>query len=274
MKRRGITLVEMLVVISIAIILMGLGFPAIRALHNSFGSTGTTQAIISAALNSARGIALKNQTYAGVRFQRKYQEAEGPQYVIFIIQDPTLRYRVKISPTETEERPCFRAVEGLNPIKLPVATGVVGINASDLNVSDLDFGITPGNIPTIEDNFWLRNISTFSIIFSPTGHLTIREVRVRNREGWQETSPYPSSDDIFNRERDVIRGIGMFCQDDYPADGLTAEYSKNAFVVYESSRFQKEYRNGTPFSGYIINLSHLCVNRYSGEVLITNYQQY
>ena len=88
-RNSGITLTEMVVVIGAVAVLTALGLPAIRAFVKSFESEASSKAAISASLSSARATAAKEQRYAGVRFQNKYQpDGKGCQYMIFIIHDP------------------------------------------------------------------------------------------------------------------------------------------------------------------------------------------
>ena len=107
-RQSGVTLTEMTVVIAVVALLTVFGLPAIRAFFSSFETQGGTKAMISAALSSARAIAAKEQHYAGIRFQ---EDLYGHQYIIFIIQDPAIGAYF------------FRAVEGLESIKLPACWG-------------------------------------------------------------------------------------------------------------------------------------------------------
>ena len=72
----GFSLSEMLVVISVIILLIGIGIPAARQITDSFESSAGLRNVISAALSNARAIATKNQKYAGLRFQ---QDQNGRQ---------------------------------------------------------------------------------------------------------------------------------------------------------------------------------------------------
>ena len=92
-KRRqaGVTLVEMTVVVAIAALMVGLTIPVANMLLNSFESESGAKSIISSAMASARAIAAKEQRYAGIRFQKRY-DPNNPdplnesQYIIFIIK--------------------------------------------------------------------------------------------------------------------------------------------------------------------------------------------
>jgi len=101
-------------VVAIIALLVTLGMPAIRAFRDSFESGGTVRGLISASLASARAIAAKEHSYAGIRFQ---QDLAGKQYMVFIIHDFG----------STGFASGFRAVEGIKPIKLPDSVGVMDL---------------------------------------------------------------------------------------------------------------------------------------------------
>jgi prepilin-type N-terminal cleavage/methylation domain-containing protein len=105
-KQSGLSLTEILVVIGVMAILMGVSIPAAKQLANSFESSTGTRQLINAALSNARAIAVRNQTYAGVRFQ---QDRDGNTYIIFIQHDKDA----------TGFANGFRAVTGRKPMKLP-----------------------------------------------------------------------------------------------------------------------------------------------------------
>ena len=152
LKQSGLTLTEMIVVIAIVTMLTAFSLPAIKALHRSFSSTGSTQAVISAALSTARAIAASRHRYAGVRFQ---QDQEGNQYIIYIIHDFDT----------TGLAPGFCAIAGYKPVKLPDNIAVTDLMVGDFSQS-LDYLITQNaDLPGTAD---VLDITTFSITFSPS----------------------------------------------------------------------------------------------------------
>jgi prepilin-type N-terminal cleavage/methylation domain-containing protein len=105
-RSNGLSLMEILVTVSIMAILMGISIPAAKSLMASFESGTGARQLINAALSNARAIAVREQTYAGVRFQ---QDAAGHTYIVFIVHDPAA----------TGDAEGFRAVTGRKPMKMP-----------------------------------------------------------------------------------------------------------------------------------------------------------
>lgn len=241
-KQSGITLMEMTVVIAAVALLAVFGLPAIRALFNSLESKGPAEAMIDAALSSARAIALREQHYAGIRFQKAY-DSKGPleaaQYMIFIMHDFD----------KTGLANGFRAVEGIEPIKLPDSVGVMDLIINKNTIVDSD-----GEIDTPAE---VNDTTTFSIIFSPSGKLLIHDVQTRNRDGATGDS---SKDDIFNTSTNVVNGIGMFVQDS------GKEPSRNSFIIYDTEKFKKTDLS-LRWTGYLRNLTPVYVNPYTGTII-------
>ena len=245
-RQSGLTLIEQTVVVACIAILVVLGLPAGRAFVKSFESQGSTRAMISAALASARAIAAKEQHYAGIRFQQKYQQdGKGCQYIVFIVHDFD----------KTGLANGFRAVEGIEPIRLPETVGAMEVVGSDNDIDDDD---------EVTDK------TTFSVIFSPSGKLVIHEVRVRNRDGkYQPSNPLESQDDIFNSPGNIENhNIGMFIQDDYADRGLGAEPSRNSFIIYDRDTFEKVDKDKR-YDDYLEDLAsqEIYINPYTGTMI-------
>ncbi len=258
-EQSGITLMEMTVVVAAVALLAVFGLPAIRALLNSLESKGPTKAMIGAALSSARAIALKEQRYAGIRFQYAYEPnnpkgaLEAVQYMVFIVyEEPKKMDNLTVG---------FRAVEGLEPIKLPEAVGVMDLRINGDNVVDSD-----SEISTLVD---VNDTTTFSIVFSPSGKLVIHDVRVRNRDGkYRPMNPNESADDIFNSPENIAGyNTGMFVQDDYDYLGFYKEPSRNTFIIYERDKFKAAYEKGRAWSDCLKNLASIYINPYTGTII-------
>lgn len=116
-RQRGISLTEILVVIGVMAILMGVSIPAAKQLMVSFESSTGVRHLINAALANARAIAVREQAYAGVRFQ---QDTDGHTYIILIEHDPTA----------TGLANGFRTVSGRKPIEFPEGTTLSGTSVS------------------------------------------------------------------------------------------------------------------------------------------------
>jgi hypothetical protein len=249
-----------LVVATIAL-LLGLGLPAARMLIHSFESDSGTKGMINAALSNARAIAARDQRYAGVRFQ---QDLDGNQYMIFIVHDFE----------KTGLNPGFRAVDGMKPIKLPENSGIIDLMVRTNSGTSSAAAASPLNEPLqsthLNDTDAMRDTSTFSIVFSPSGKLIIRTVRVRNRDGIYQpdngVSGKMTTDDIFNSPVNISNySVGMFIQDDYAELGLGAEPSRNRFIIYDKSHFGK--LNVQEGFNYLNNLSLIYINPYTGTMI-------
>ena len=256
-KQSGRTLAEMTVVIAAIVLLGSFGLPAIRAFLDSFESGAGARPVISAALASARAIAAKEQRYAGIRFQKAYRPEgplKAPQYMIFIVHDFG----------KTGLAPGFRAVEGLEPIKLPDSVGVIDSDLIKQKVS-----LVPAWEPSGDPE--LADLTSFSIIFSPSGKLMIHNVRIRNRDGiYMPDNSVPakvSLDDVFNSEENIINyNVGIFVQDDYPPF-LDRESSRRRFVIYDRQEFRRAYQIGQAYSGYLNRLVPIYINPYTGMMI-------
>ena len=275
----GLSLTEMTVVVALVALLTTFSMPAIRSYFNSAASTGSVEAVISAALASGRAIAAREQRYAGVRFQ---QDSSGQQYMIFIVNDPR-------KTNMLASRFGFCAVDGLKPVKLPEDVGVMDSrlrafyeptqsaaenpleqaftidHLDDLNVANL---INEVGYEKINGrNKYIIDTTSFSIIFSPSGKLVIHGVRIRNRD----KKPRPtvlsdSGDDIFNGYYNVYDNVaGMFVQDDYAEFGLGAEFSRNNFVIYDKARF--DGMNKVERDVYLQSLNSIYINPYTGTII-------
>ncbi len=286
---KGLTLIEITVVVAIMALLMVVVIPALRALTGSFGSAGAAQAMIEAALSSARTIAMREQHYAGVRFQKAYHP-EGPlqasQYLVFIIHDPD---GMKPDPNDDDFATGFRAVEGVKPIKLPEAVGVmdhcavtqrVRTNPSSSTHERLD-ELASGQDEYIDELFELSDMTTFSIIFSPSGNVLVYGLRVGNRNGIREIVAHAgktSDDTVFNQRQEVEsdQHPAMFLQDDYFADnnqaemGFGPENSRTGLVIYNRELFQQAFAQGRAWSDHLIDLKRLHVGRNTGTLFVSH----
>ena len=274
-KKTGLTLIEMTLVVATIALLVGFGLPAVRSLIQSFESESGTRSMIGAALNSARTMAVKNQRYTGVRFQKKCTSkieadpldrvVDAPQYMIFIMHEE----RGKMDGLSIG----YRAVPGLEPTKLPDTIGVI-----DLSQITADDGI--------DEAVELNDATAFSIIFSPAGKLVSQPVRVRNRDGKGRPdngagAAETALDEVFNSVRNITQhGQGMFIQDDYSARNPTGhqspdygrgkETSRTRFVIYDRQRLRSGFEQKMVWSEYLSLLpkeAEVYVSPYTGTLI-------
>jgi hypothetical protein len=275
----GLTLTELAVVIAVMALLAGLALPAARMVMASFESGDGARSMISAALASARALAAAKDSYVGIRFQKAYNPdapdplnpLTAPQYMIFIEKD------ADPEPNGTGLANGFRAIEGCKPIKLPDSIGVMDLTLVNRRVSGtaILFADEPIDADAeIDAPEELRDTTTFSVIFSPSGKLLIQEVRVRNRHGIPDTAGRAgdiSSDDVFNKKAQVDAGLAMFYQDDaaYLPMGLGPEYSRNRFIIYDRDKFARAYKAGKAWSDYLAALTAetIYLNPYTGTII-------
>lgn len=260
-RKTGTTLTEMTIVVAGIGLLAFLGLPGVRAFLRSFESEGGTRAKISAALASARAIAAKEQRYAGIRFQKAYNPADpdNAQYMVFIVQDPEIgAYGFG-----------FRAVDGLEPIKLAEAVGVMDLTiVTDRNEQNpvnsaqvrLDEAVVTDALKDtlMGADLGRTDTTTFSIVFSPSGKLVIHGIQVRRRS---------DNDDVFNADLN----IGMFYEDENGGVDLGAEPSRNSFIIYDRKEFRKAYDKvpSQGYSGYLVRLipEKIYINPYTGTMI-------
>jgi len=282
-RQSGLSMTEMTIVVAVVAVLTALSLPATRAFFNSIATAGGTRAMISASLAQARAIAAKEQRYAGIRFQKAYDPCapdkplKANQYIIFIIHD------TDDSPDGTELANGFRVVDGTEPIKLPDNTGVMDLMLG--TAGNIEIGNLP-NPDTDMMKYWrINDVTTFSIIFSPSGKLMLHEIRTRNRNGKTDTTQTLnlSKDNIFNTITKITNPaaapvsdppvpFGMFIQDDYPAEGFAQEWSRRSFLIYERDKFKAAYENKMPWTGYLQRLRNnemIHINPYTGRIIST-----
>jgi hypothetical protein len=115
----------------------------------------------------------------------------------------------------------------------------------------------------------VRDTTSFSVVFSPSGKLVIHEVRVRGRSNvFQPADPNESMDDIFNSPINITQyGFGMFIQDDYTALGLEGEPSRRSFVIYDKTLLSR-MSTAEKFL-YLDGLERIHINPYTGTLIST-----
>lgn len=273
-RQFGLTLTELLVTVAIAAVLMAVAVPAARRITESMRDSAGARALIGAALNNARAIAVREGTYAGVRFQ--HSVADGRLYMIFIVRDTPANMGGLANG--------FRVLPGRKPIALPDDVGIIAgdvFNAAASNPIPMNLATANTALNTDGNQFqwkavdagWI-NAHTFSIIFNSSGRLVTQPVRVRNKDGKYHGETPLSNDAVFNTQPRVDSGVGVFYQDDYPAPsmptnpnlGLAEENSVNRFWLYIKSDMQAVGKDNR-WSGYLRYINPLMVSPYTGELI-------
>lgn len=168
MRNKGITLTELIVVVGIIVLLGVISLPAISMLEKSIGAENNPTYLISSLLGSVRIIAVKEQRYAGIHFERT---ANGTQYCVMIISEPAIPYPPLVIDPEQNNIP-FTAIDGYQPISL----GEKVIIASGTDVNDLNF----------------------DIVYSPSGRLVRKFVMLCS-------NPAKMNDDIFHNTSSLFK---------------------------------------------------------------------
>ncbi|MFC1763770.1 Tfp pilus assembly protein FimT/FimU [Planctomycetota bacterium] len=251
-RQFGLTLIEILVVVSIIAILVGFGVPAVRALRSSFESESATRTMVEAALGSARALAISRGTDVGIRFQKQFNGSDvnepqsndpltANQYMIFVIHDEEA----------TGYARGFRALDGHKPIRLPDRYGV------------MDLWTRVGNTATrIADDSHINNdealvdTTTFTIVFSKEGRLLYQPVLVRQLD-------------------DPVLKFQLDAKDvpPYSPGGALGEPGRDRLYVYDraalNTAFTRDPQNVRVWSEYLqrISDSPLYVSPYTGRLL-------
>ena len=262
-KNTAFTLTEALVVVAIVALLLSVGIPAAKKLSESMESTDGVRNVVNAALCNARAIAIKEQKYAGVRFQFA---ADGRQYMVLVVYDDNVGKGLGGAGNIG-----LRAVERRKPNALPKSVGVmdlvvkkrypwlvhskVGVQENQQQVgSDADLA------PHVAGDIKVVDATTFTILFSPAGKLVHHTLRVSYDV---KSGMALGSDVFFNTTAD---GALLIDDDNAIPDGYQTEFSRKWFVIYNVEAFG----NVSPtarWSGYLSTLERVFVNPHSGEII-------
>ncbi len=251
------SLVELLVVVAIIALMATLVLPAISNIMRS-NKMGATENIIRGMIATARAYAAENQKYAGIRFQKA---ANNRQYLVLI---------EKVSAADPRQ---YQAVPNRKPVALPIGISLLSGDVSvDTDIDDDD---------TDSFNLVLEGQQTFSIIFSPTGQLVIKQVEVHARD---------NEDEVFGGEAETLPPAppALLSYDneyryDHTAGTVTAgpspsawcdgwETSTTSFYIYEDEAL-KELNPATRYTDFV-NLEQtldqirfVLLNQYTGQAI-------
>jgi len=264
-RAAGFTLVELLTVMAIIAVMALLVLPGFTRMISS-NKEGAALNLIRAALVEAQVHAAQTQKYAGIRFQfDKNGWAGGRQYLVLIEKSS--------GSTNADE---YNAAPNAKPTALPEGIGVIDYSMLmqyPVNQSQID-----DNNYNLSDNdtnrYGLLGSTTFSILFSPTGQLVVKNIYI-NR--WDEY------DQVFNSDYYVnlppVKGQlpppllshdrNWPTQSEYGSDWCRQEDSAKGFYIFEVNKMLQDVNPGTRWSDYIgtVEVEPVLINMYTGTII-------
>jgi len=269
-KNRGFSLVEMLVVVSIIVLMLSLAMPNAAVLIRS-QKLNSAENMIRSALAQARAHAAVNQRYAGVRFEfDRTGWQKGRQYLV-LIENYLLA---------TNE---FVAVANVKPLIMPDGLGAVSgeVNSTNGNtyLENPTYLINDGNI----NPYCMNGATTFSIVFSPSGQVVMKNVLVRPRNVDDKIINHQERVDIQDNSvyrefkallycDGFVKGstwetIPPFQHDIYYMPWCVAEYSTSGLYIYETDKMLAVTDPTLRWTQYVSKLTPMLINSYTGQII-------
>ena len=251
LRKNGMTLMEVTVVVGIIAVLVGFGAPAVRALLDSFQNEAATRMMVNAALDSARSLASVHGD-VGVRFQKAYNRT-NPSNVLDADQYMVL---VKLDNEGDRPKKGFSVLEGHKPVRLPDRFGVMDLYAGSGSGTEVDRN-------TAFDSEAIRDLTTFTVVFSRTGKLDRRDVQVISLH---------DDDRTFNTRKKLDACTTcpppVFLIDDVIAGGSEdVEISRDQLVIYDRQKFRRALQEGQPYEDCLKSLPRVFVAPYAGRLM-------
>jgi|GEM_PF-3137123 len=264
-KNRGFSLVEMLVVVSIIVLMLSLAMPNAAVLIRS-QKLNSAENMIRSALAQARAHAAVNQRYAGVRFEfDRTGWQKGRQYLVLI----------ENQPVATNE---FVAVPNVKPLIMPDGLGAIsGDINGDAYLYDYNPVTNPDGIPLPN---CINGATTFSIIFSPSGQVVMKNVKVRPRIPDDKIINHKERVDILDNSAYREYKALLYC-DDYVGINwdpiytsaipykpwCVVEYSTSGLYIYETEKMLAVSLPTLRWSEYVSKLTPMLINSYTGQII-------
>lgn len=254
----GFTLVELLTVMAIIAVMSLLVLPGFTRMISS-NKEGAALNLIRAALVEAQVHAAQTQKYAGIRFQfDKNGWAAGRQYLVLIenITGDEFRAAPNAKPTALPEG--IGAIDYSMLVQYPV--NQTQINNNNNNLSDND-----------TNPYGLLGSTTFSILFSPTGQLVVKNIYITR---WNE------DDQVFNNQV-LVESIPekgklpppLLYYDNYwklkdSAPWCWYEPSAKGLYIFEVNKML-DVNAGSRWSDYIgtAEVEPVLINMYTGTII-------
>ena len=244
------TLIELLVVVAIVGMLAALTAPMAADMVQSYRRAAITNTI-RAALRAGKARAATTQKYAGIRFQ---QSPDGTQYAVIIDK-------------ANYDTNTYYAAENIKPVALPAGLGVISGELGTIN-NDPDRN---AYLDSSRDVWSLDDATTFSIIFSPTGQLVVKNVRVQ---------PRPSGDTTFGNDTATFANPPLallsfddghydFDQEQWFDDSSVwclSESSTTSLYIYDQGEMD-QVDPGLRYTDYASSLEPILINMYTGQII-------
>ena len=235
----GFTLVEMLVVVAVVAIMIGVAVLNAGDLLRSQRSTSAKN-LIRSSLAQAQAYAQANRIYAGLRFQFDRNGWQtGRQYMVLI---------EKVGVDHE-----FNPIPNSKPLALPKNIGVINLPIDLQGFTEDEW---------LDDNYsssvGMEGSATFSVIFSPTGQLVVKDVELLQRF---------TGDPVVSLEADVNSGISLLYSDRWDeVDWCVDELSALGLIVCETTLL-RETDSLLRYTNYVVDLEPILINVYTGTFI-------